>query len=219
MININRDWKIGICRLHTLELQRSSQVLSIVNSLMALKSQSIIWIVQINNSNLEKTQSLFIRYFTIVNENIFFPCASGILIFKNCIVMHLLYHSCFQISNEKKITSDFIILFLVYCLNSIYIFFFPQNSLRWWRPNSMAGLVCEWRGNSDVICIFVYRRLNICIETEHVIILFYFFSVLYICLKCSKLVRSVFCVHSDVAFVNNKVALTIVISCWLFYNY
>lgn len=105
-----------------------------------------------------KRQSLFIRYFTIVNENIFFPCVSGILIFKNCIVMHLLYHSCFQISNEKKITSDFIILFLVYCLNSIYIFFFPQNSLRWWRLNSMAGLVCEWRGNSDVICIFVYRR-------------------------------------------------------------
>lgn len=159
MKKISIETENGICRLHTLELQRSSQVWSIVNSLRALKSQSIIWIVQINNSNLEKTQSLFIRYFTIVNENIFFPCVSGILIFKNCIVMHLLYHSCFQISNEKKITSDFIILFLVYCLNSIYIFFFPQNSLRWWRPNSMAGLVCEWRGNSDVICIFDYRRL------------------------------------------------------------
>lgn len=64
----------------------------------------------------------------------------------------------FKFQMKKKITSDFIILFLVYCLNSIYIFFFPQNSLRWWRPNSMAGLVCEWRGNSDVICIFVYRR-------------------------------------------------------------
>lgn len=167
-----------------------------MNSLRALKSQSIIWIVQINNSNLEKTQSLFIRYFTIVNENIFFPCVSGILIFKNCIVMHLLYHSCFQISNEKKITSDFIILFLVYCLNSIYIFFFPQNSLRWWRPNSMAGLVCEWRGNSDVICIFVYRRPWIFALKPNTWLFYFifFFSVVYlfkmfetckICLLCT----------------------------------
>lgn len=98
------------------------------------------------------------------------------------------------------------------------IFFFSQNSLRWWQPSSMPGLVCEWRGNSDVICMFDYRRPRVFALKPNTW-LFCFFSVLYICLKCSKLVRSVFCVHPDVAFVNNKVALTIVIHRWLFYNY
>lgn len=67
--------------------------------------------------------------------------------------MHLLYHSCFQISNEKKITSDFIILFLVYCLNSIYIFFFPR--IRYDDDGQIAWQ--DWFVNDEEIrMLFVY---------------------------------------------------------------
>lgn len=162
---------------------------------MALKSQSIIWIVQINNSNLEKTQSLFIRYLT--RAKIFSFLAFLEYWYLKIALLCIFYIIVvFKFQMKKKITSDFIILFLVYCLNSIYIFFFPQNSLRWWRPNSMAGLVCEWRGNSDVICIFVYRRPWIfALKPNTWLFYFIFFSVVYlfkmfetckICLLCTS---------------------------------